>query len=67
MEFSLVLVLVLVYVIDIAETNELHGADPFFRSRQSLSYAIKFPIFNGTQRFITVLTRALHWSPSRDG
>jgi hypothetical protein len=34
-----------------------HGDEPFLRSSQ-------FPAFYGTRRFITVFTRALHWSLS---
>jgi hypothetical protein len=39
-----------------------HGAEPFLRS---LQFCSDFPAFYGIRRFITVFTRALHWSLSR--
>jgi hypothetical protein len=41
-----------------------HGAEPFLRSCQLYSHSKNFPAFYGTQRFITVFTRALHCSLS---
>jgi hypothetical protein len=41
-----------------------HGAEPFLRSRQIVELLKNFPTFYGTRRFITVVTRALHWSLS---
>jgi len=43
--------------------NWLHGAESFLRSWQSLSWS-RFLTFYGARRFITVFTRARHWSLS---
>jgi hypothetical protein len=44
-------------------TNELHGVDRLEKP-QIEQFRKNFPTFYGTQRFITMLTRALHQSLS---
>jgi hypothetical protein len=41
-----------------------YGAEPFLRSCQLCSHSENSQQYKGTRRFITVFTRALHWSLS---
>jgi hypothetical protein len=41
-----------------------HGAEPYFAKPPTVQLLKNFPEFYGTRRFITVFTRALHWSLS---
>jgi hypothetical protein len=55
---------ILTYLLTYSLTHSLHGAGHYLRSWLSLSLSKKSCFFYGTRRFITVLTKARHWTLS---
>jgi hypothetical protein len=49
-------------VMKLTVDNWRHGTESFLRSEESAQLVYKFPVSYGTRRFITVFTRARHWS-----